>query len=152
MMFCSYSLARRGLRILTSTDQLAVSPHPTTLPVLREREKTVPSVGSIAQRPAVAAAGLLIAGIACNAILPHRPLVWIGAIAALAIGAVATFKSRWTSSLCLAGAIFLCGLTLAQLESYCFPADHISAYATDEPRLAEMELRIDHPPRILATP
>ena len=44
------------------------------------------------------------------------------------------------------------GLTAAQWERYDFGWSDISLFATDGPRLAQLELRIASPPRLLAEP
>ncbi len=110
------------------------------------------AIGAIAARPAVGAAVLFIAGIALHTILPPRPLVWIVAIALLAVGAIVCYRITAPCSACIAGALLLCGVAVAQLEAYFYPADHISSFATDEMRLAQLEMRIDTPPRVLSAP
>src|SRR5438045_8009186 len=44
------------------------------------------------------------------------------------------------------------GLAVAQSNVYYYPRDHISAFASDQPRLAQLELRLDYPPRVLTWP
>ena len=41
------------------------------------------------------------------------------------------------------------GLAAAQLAAFYYPRHHVGAFASDTPRLAQVELHIDHPPRVL---
>ena len=50
------------------------------------------------------------------------------------------------------GWLVVAGLVAAQLFAFHYPRDHVSAYAGDAPRLAQLELHIDHPPRTLTGP
>jgi competence protein ComEC len=109
-------------------------------------------VGTFVARPALPVVLLFILGIALHAHLPIAPLSWIAAIVACAIAGAATLRWCYASSLFIAVSILLCGLTIAQVEGFYYPADHIAAYATDQTRLAQLELQIDHEPRLLADP
>lgn len=88
-------------------------------------------------------------GIGIHAHVPHRPAVWIAAGALAAVGA-AVYAGR--SALCsafLAVALLAAAIAAGQNASFQYPADHISAFTTDDPRLARIELRIVEPPRII---
>lgn len=104
---------------------------------------------SLPRRPAVPAAVLLILGIIIHSSLPHRPIIWLVMIVLLLIGTGVSIPWRWVPSICLMAAIFILGVVVAQIQHYYYPTNGISAYATDQPRLARLELRIDQPPRIL---
>ena len=65
----------------------------------------------------------------------------VAAIALIRIGAVSTGA--------LSLSLGLLGVAVAQLEEYHFSAGEITAYTTDTARLAEVELVIDQPPRVL---
>ena len=103
-------------------------------------------------RPALPAALLFILGIALHAHLPIAPLAWIVGTVACAIAGAAMIRWSYASSLFIAASIFLSGLAIAQVEAFYYPRDHIAAYATDQTRLAQLELQIDHEPRVLADP
>lgn len=111
-----------------------------------------PSDGSaIARRPAVAAAICFGLGIAAHWYAPHAPAIWVGAMAALVAAGWAT-HARPTSSYFIAAAILVAGLAAGQLAAFYYANDHVSAFAGDTPRLAQLELHIDHPPRVLTGP
>jgi competence protein ComEC len=106
----------------------------------------------IGRRPALPAAVLFMAGIAAHRALPPAPLVYLFAIAVtLAVGWRLFRRPVWCSTL-LALATALSGLTAAQLFAFYYPADHVCAFATEDPRLAQVELYIDNPPRVLTNP
>src|SRR5688500_5426838 len=86
-----------------------------------------------ARRPAVLAAALFMIGIALHAVAPHRPTVWIGMLAALLVAATLTMRRALTSCTLLALATLIGGIAAAQSSAYFYPADHVSAFAADEP-------------------
>jgi competence protein ComEC len=103
-----------------------------------------------ARRPAVPAAMALIAGIAGASVFPYRPMIWLCIIGGLTTAAIILRRFNATGSFLLLASLFFIGITAAQLESFCFPAAHIANFTSDEPRLAEIELRLIGPPRTLA--
>jgi competence protein ComEC len=104
---------------------------------------------AFARRPAVPLAVMLIVGIAMGTVLPARPLTWLAGIAGLVIAATVLRRRSVPASLLLLAAIFLAGTALVQLESHCFPATDIATFTTEEPRLAQAELKITSAPRVL---
>jgi len=102
----------------------------------------------VARRPALAALLPLIAGILAHDLLPPRPALWLGLIAVLLAIALWRLRSDRLCSACLAAAIFLVGLTSAQLELLFFPGSHIGLFIAQNEHLADLELRIVEPPRI----
>ena len=118
-----------------------MSPEPGTL--------QSPIGWSVARRPAVLAALLFIAGIALHPYLPHRPVLWLIWLATILAAAVVCRRSPRLGSVLIALGMIVAGLATAQLQAYFYPRAHISAFAADRPRLAQLELRIDHPPRVL---
>src|SRR6185437_10686201 len=104
---------------------------------------------ALMRRPAVAAAGVFMGGIVLHTTFPACALVYIVSGLIAAVFAMCIFRRSRLSAVLLAVAIFLTGLSAAQLEAFYFPLDDISGYATDEPRLANIELQIDQPLRIL---
>jgi len=105
--------------------------------------------GVVARRPFVAVAVLFMLGIALHRAAPHRPDVWIGMGALLVAAGVIAHRWRTIPSLCLAAAILLVGVAAAQLEHFHYARDHISTFASDARRLAQVELYLDEPPRLL---
>jgi len=69
----------------------------------------------------------MIAGILSYRAIVPRPVAQLVVAAALLL-AVLIFSKRVFTTLFLAAALFLIGLTLAQLEAFYFPADHIAHF------------------------
>lgn len=110
-------------------------------------QPVVEQLGPLARRPLLCAALLLIAGILAHRVLPDAAATWI---ALATLGAViALFRIRFVATLALGVAIFLAGVAAAQLEHFHFAPDHIATFTTDQPRLAEVELTLTQPPRLL---
>ncbi len=105
-----------------------------------------------ARRPAVLTVTLFMGGIFAHRLLPGWPAGYAVLVAALAIGAIIWRRRAWTTTGLLALAILLTGVAIAQLEAYYYPPNHISAFAADEPHLAQLELKIIQEPRILTNP
>ena len=108
--------------------------------------------GPVAARPAVLAAGLLALGIAAHRIVPHYPAVWLGALAVALVAAWRCLENPHLSTVLLACTFALAGVGAGQLASFHYPRHHVSAFASDDPRLAQLELRLTHPPRVLTSP
>src|SRR4051794_23916925 len=109
-------------------------------------------VSASARRPALLLALCVITGIALHSVIPHYPQIWLITAALLAIIAAVLFHLPRSSGLMLMLALISAGAAVGQIEAFYYPADHISAYATDDPRLAWLELQIDHEPRVLSDP
>src|SRR3954467_3994347 len=109
-------------------------------------------LGPLARRPAVLAAAMFIGGIFLHAVLPAWPIAWMLLVASLGAAAMFWFRRGIVSSVCIAGAVLFCGLLVAQLSAFYYPRDHIGEFATDRPRLAQLELEIVNEPRILSDP
>src|SRR5687768_13804478 len=106
---------------------------------------------SLPRRPAVGAAVCFIVGIIAHPLLPHWGFVWI-VIALVCAGAgLALFRRADLSVVMLAMAIVVTGVAAAQHDAYFFPKHDISGYATDQPRLARLELQLDRPLRVVGT-
>ena len=102
--------------------------------------------GQLRLRPAVATAAALMLGVAVHERLPHHPWFWLlAAVATLA--AVSVWRGAGTRLLLLA--TVLCGVALGQVESFRFPRDHVAHFATPRQRLAQLELQLRYPPRIV---
>jgi competence protein ComEC len=116
-------------------------------------DRTTPSrrwLDALARRPAVPAAGLFIAGIVMHPILPNRPLLWLGGAIGAAVIAMFLRRHRFGGDV-LAAAILCCAVATAQIEAFQYSSRDISGYASDEMRLARIELFIDQPLRIIGT-
>ncbi len=102
------------------------------------------------RRPAVGAVLVFGLGITFYSRLPHLPWLWIGLASILLLSAIVNRRDGGLASFSLALALCLLGLTLAQQRSVYYPPNDIALYTTEDPRLAEIEMRIEHPPRILS--
>src|SRR3954465_13632405 len=93
-------------------------------------------VNASVRRPALLAVLCFILGIAVHGRLPHYPQVWLALVLLLgACGAVLFHRSRLCGA-ALMLALVCAGTDIAQIEAFYYPPTHISAYATDDPRLA----------------
>jgi competence protein ComEC len=104
------------------------------------------------RRPAVFTVAIFMGGIFAHRTLPSWPAGYAVIIAALAIASILSRRRAWICTGVLALGIFLTGAAIAQLEAYYYPPSHISAFAADEPHLAQLELKITQQPRILTQP
>ncbi|HEX2972153.1 MAG TPA: DNA internalization-related competence protein ComEC/Rec2 [Tepidisphaeraceae bacterium] len=104
------------------------------------------------RRPILSVAALFIAGIFAHPHLLVRPGLWLATSATLLTGSFLARSREILSQVLLSLCILLAGLAAAQLEKYCYPANHISQFTTDQSRLAQVELLITDPPRVLANP
>jgi competence protein ComEC len=109
-------------------------------------------MSSLARRPAVLAAALFMLGIGVHTYVPHRPVVWTVALAMLLLLAWRASARTTLSIGSLALAMIIAGIAAAHVEGFFYPRDHVSAFATDEPRLAQLEMDLIQPPRIITTP
>lgn len=103
------------------------------------------------RRPMVGVAALFIAGIALHpaAVAARVAGGWVLLLGAMSLGAAALLRRRGWADVPLAVAIVAAGVAAGRLGSVQFPAGHIAHYAADEPRLAQLELQIIQPPRLL---
>lgn len=111
--------------------------------------ETAPWYQQLSRRPAVLAAGMFILGIALHSVVLHRPLIHLLALSGLLIAAYAKRRSARLGDILLMLGLLVAGVTFAQVEAFYFSRDHIGQFATESPRLAQLELRIDSPPRVL---
>ncbi|MGA2584843.1 MAG: DNA internalization-related competence protein ComEC/Rec2 [Tepidisphaeraceae bacterium] len=100
--------------------------------------------------PAVTVVLLIGLGIALANHVWILPAIWLGLSAACVV--ISLWRSGWIANAVMALAILGVGLSAAQIERFGFSPIHLANYTTDESRLAEVELHIDEPPRILAPP
>ena len=76
-------------------------------------------------------------------------MAWVS-IGLMCVVIAAVGRWRWVGEAALALAILLAGVGAGQVAGHRYPAAHISQYSADEPQLAQLELRIDQPPRVLS--
>jgi hypothetical protein len=110
------------------------------------------ATGFLARRPAIPVAVAFGFGILAHRSLPVAPIFWIISLAVLIAIAVLWIDRDVAAALAVVLATFSAGVAVAQLEAFYYPRDHISAFASDQPRLARLELHLDHPPRTLTWP
>jgi len=110
----------------------------------------MPGMGFMRRRPAVGAAAAVALGIWLHPFFPVWPLS--GAGVALVVLALAwrMLARPYACSGFVAIALTLVGVLLGQMEHYRFRAGDVAAYATDTPRLAQVELFLDRPPRVIS--
>lgn len=102
-----------------------------------------------ARRPAVPAAILFILGIALHRALPTFPLILLLAIAISLALAVLLRARPVLCSAAIAVAILFAGAGAAQLADFRYAGNDIGLFASDEPRLAWVEGRIQDEPRMI---
>ena len=91
-------------------------------------------------------------GIALHARLPHWLWAWTAFSAICIITAHIAHRRAVLSSAFIATGVFAAAVASSQLVNFQYPRDHISHFASDSPRLAQLELHITHAPRILTQP
>jgi competence protein ComEC len=149
-----------------------VDPQPDPEPLIAQTE---PWRDWIPRRPAILVAVALMVGIGLHARLPIEPGLWLGLTSGFLIlgwligqfvdanassrsgmrkdhelAFVATKGSPgWLAMGFLLLGVTSAGTLLAQLTRYHYPTDHIAHYAAESPRLAQLEIRLDTPPRLL---
>src|SRR4051812_19098122 len=92
---------------------------------------------------------LLIAGILLHRVVADFPHRWAAAAGALGVAAIVCQRWAALSTVTLSIAVCILGVVVAQLEDFHFPDRDITAYTNDASRLAEVEMIIDQPPRVL---
>jgi competence protein ComEC len=104
------------------------------------------------QRPAFPLAASFVIGISLAFVFPCHPVVWLAMVVALLVASAIALGRPIICSSLLLGAAALAGTAAAQLEHFYCPANHIAAFTTEEPRLAQLEVRLTSPPRLLTQP
>lgn len=94
-----------------------------------------------------------MAGILAHRLVPARPEWWLIA-AALLVGAAVLWRHgrKWHdtfASLALGMALVLVGIACAQRQAFFYPSNHIVSEAAPQPRVMELEMRLDDAPRVL---
>jgi hypothetical protein len=107
---------------------------------------------SVAVRPALPAVGLFTLGVLLHPVALGFPAIWIGLCLLLAIAGWTALKRAKLSSALLAGSLVTAAIAAGQLYAFQFSPDDVSAFASDETRLAWLEMDIITPPRELTDP
>jgi competence protein ComEC len=93
----------------------------------------------------------LIVGLVLAFQLPECAALLVCITAFSGLCAIVSSGLPIVASICLAMGLACAGAALGQAEFYRYPADDISAFSCAQPRLVQIELRIDEPPRLLNT-
>ena len=109
----------------------------------------VTSLGALSRRPAVSLVLVFALGIALHDLLPHNAAAMMAITGLVVALAAIEIDAPYRCSALLAIAIALCAAGFAQREHFQYPANHVGQFAGDEPRLAEVELRLIDEPRII---
>lgn len=100
-------------------------------------------------RPALSAVTLFAIGIALHRHLWHEPLFFLLLTIGFALAA-GTYAGRpRIATSCLAMGIAAAGIARAQIVHYQFDPRDVAFFAIDEPRLAELELRLNEQPHVV---
>ena len=115
----------------------------------RETPASDPAV--FLNRPIVPLAVALLVGIAVHDRLPVAVTGWVVASLALLLAWSWTRRERLGETMLLLSAASA-GVALAQVAHFRYRADHVCAFATEQPRLAWLEIELDRPPRTIVLP
>jgi competence protein ComEC len=100
----------------------------------------------------LAVAGLFMLGIAAHRSAPMPIYAWLIIAACCACAAMLLHHRERVCELLLGVAIVACGVAAGQTAHGRYPAHDIATLAGDEPRLADVEMRLLHPPRLVTHP
>lgn len=103
----------------------------------------------IPRRPAVPLVLLWIAGIIVHPWLPVKPWLWLLTVGLLVASALVNRARPLLASASLALATLIASIAAAQIDATRFDTHHIAAYATDRPRIAQVEVKVEDEPRTL---
>ena len=109
------------------------------------------SLGVLSRRPALPLILLFITGILLHSTFPADPDRLLLTLATTAFAAAFALRRRFINSALLGAAIILCGVGVAQREELQYPSNNIGLFSGDEPRLAEVELRLIDEPQIVTS-
>ncbi|HET6248032.1 MAG TPA: ComEC/Rec2 family competence protein [Tepidisphaeraceae bacterium] len=101
-------------------------------------------------RPAFSVVLLFSLGIALHSYLPRSALASLILLAMLVLASLQLRRYPRLMTPCIALAIVAAGVAIAQMAAYQFRPNHIGHFATEEPRLASLELQFDQTPELLA--
>src|SRR5207253_1700600 len=119
-------------------------------PPTRSSSSPQVKLGVLSRRPTFAAATALILGILLHRAFPDRPQLCLALSMTAAAASIIGLRFGILSTASLVASLASLGVAVAQLEHLHFAADHVIAYTTETPRLAEVELLIDQAPRVLS--
>ena len=110
------------------------------------------SLRQLTRRPALPVAGAFIGGIFAHPFVGQSPGTVLVLLSCATVSSLALVRRATFGAFALLLAVFLSGMLLGHLEMHRYPHAHISQFATDTPRLANLEISIDRPPRVLTAP
>ncbi len=105
----------------------------------------------ITSRPAVILTALFAAGVLVHPQVPIHPAILLSVIAALTIIAAFLLHRPCSCTVVLSLSVILSGVAFAQHEHYQYHQNHIALFSSDDPRLAEVELRLLDEPHIITS-
>jgi competence protein ComEC len=114
--------------------------------------KPTQSLVGLTRWPAVSVAILLLIGILLHDLAPVRPFHILTASAMLAVFASSTIRWRFICAAALGVLVILLGIGIAQREHFEFSPNDVGLFATDEPHLTELEIRIVDEPQMVTGP
>lgn len=118
---------------------------------LDERRPATAWHDRLLRRPALPVIILFAGGIIAQRFLPPAPFLWL-IIFGVCLGVAIALRRRAVSCFPLAIALFVAGVALGQHAAYYWPADDVSLYSAETPRLAQVEMQIVAEPRTLVGP
>jgi competence protein ComEC len=107
-----------------------------------------PGPGLFASRPAVPAVIFLILGICLGFDLPARPWVYLGVCASATVMAAISRRFVLVSAALIALGLVSIGMVVGQCGYLQYAGNDIGAFSSSQPQLAQVEFRIDGPPRL----
>jgi competence protein ComEC len=107
-----------------------------------------PGPGLFARRPSVPAVILIILGICLAFELPVRPWAYLGVSALAAVAATIFRRYAGASSALIALGLVSIGAVAGQCGFFRYAGDDIGAFSSAQPRLTQVEFRIDGAPRL----
>jgi competence protein ComEC len=108
-------------------------------------------VNLLRRKPAVSAAILFIGGIFLHRSLSVGPGIMLSLALGAGLLAALAFRRQLLSTSLIAFALILLSAAAAQQTSLFYAQDEIGLFTSSQPRLAELEVMIDDPPRLIAS-
>ncbi len=126
--------------------------HPDYHPVEMSDTQGIPhhTLGTLTRRPFVSVAIVFGAGILLHEPIAISTAIGVPVLIALLVLATVCRHRRWVCNGVLAAAILLAGVLCARVDHFAYPADEVGLFATDDPHLTELELRLPDAPQLLA--
>ena len=110
------------------------------------------TLSRITVRPASTAVCCFALGILLHTAIPCRPQLLLGSAACVAALAILLRRHSLLNTFAVATVLTVLGCAMAQREHFQFAANDIGRFASDEPRLTELEVGITDDPQLVAGP